>query len=44
MKPVSGDFVTTENFAVVVRPVPTRGAVANIKGFSGDSGSTPWGA
>ncbi len=44
MNPVSGDLVTTANFAVVVRPVPTRGADAKIRGLSGDSGSTPGGA
>jgi hypothetical protein len=44
MNPVSGDFVTTANFAVVVRPVPTSGAVAKMRGLSGDRGSTPAGA
>src|ERR1700738_2768344 len=44
MKPVRGDLVTTANFAVVVRLVPTSGALANINGFAGDSGSTLAGA
>jgi hypothetical protein len=44
MKPVSGDFVTTANFAVVVRPVPTSGALVKMSGLSGEKGSTPAGA
>jgi hypothetical protein len=44
MNPVRGDFVTTANFAVVVRPVPTRGALVKMSGLAGDSGSTPAGA
>ena len=43
MNPVSGDFVTTANFAVVVRPVPTRGAHAKTRAFAGEKGSTPGG-
>jgi len=44
LKPVSGDFVTTANFAVAVRPVPTRGALVKISGLAGAKGSTPGGA
>src|SRR5688500_9252532 len=44
MNPVSGDFVTTANFAVVVSGVPTSGAVAKISGLPAASGSTPRGA
>jgi hypothetical protein len=41
MKPVSGDLVTTANLAVVVRPVPTNGALVKISGLAGEKGSTP---
>ena len=41
MKPVSGDLVTTPNLAVVVRPVPTSGALVKISGLAGEKGSTP---
>ena len=44
MKPVSGDLVTTPNLAVVVRPVPTSGALVKISGLAGEKGSTPGGA
>ena len=44
MKPVSGDLVMTANLAVVVTPVPTRGALAKINGLAGENGSTPGGA
>ena len=44
MKPVSGDLVTTAYLAVVVRPVPTRGALVKINGLAGENGSTPGGA
>jgi hypothetical protein len=43
MKPVSGDLVSTANFAVVVTAVPTRGLETNSSGASGDSGATPGG-
>jgi len=42
--PVSGDFATTANFALVVSGVPTRGEKQNASGASGPSGSTPGGA
>ena len=42
--PVSGDFATTANFALVVRGVPTSGEKTNANGASGASGSTPGGA
>jgi hypothetical protein len=35
MRLVNGEVVTTANFAVVVRPVSTSGALAKISGFSG---------
>ena len=41
---LSGEFVTTANFAVVVRPVPASGALVKINGFSAENGSTPGGA
>ena len=41
---MSGDLVTTANLAVVVRPVPTSGALVKIKGLAGENGSTPGGA
>ncbi len=41
MKPVSGDLVTTANLAVVVRPVPTSGALVKISGLAAEKGSTP---
>jgi hypothetical protein len=44
MNPVSGDLVTTANFAVVVSPVPVSGALVKMRGFEADSGSTPGGA
>src|SRR5262250_2587605 len=44
INPVSGDFVTTAYLAVVVRPVPTSGALAKISGFAGANGSTRGGA
>ena len=44
MKPVSGDLVTTANFAVVVRLVPTSGALVKMRGLAGENGSTPGGA
>jgi hypothetical protein len=37
MKPVSGDLVTTANFAVVVRPVPTSGALVKMRGLAGET-------
>ena len=40
-KPVSGDFATTANFALVVSPVPTSGENAKTRGASGESGSKP---
>ena len=43
MNPVSGDFVTTANFAVVVRPVPTSGALAKISGLAGRKRIDPGG-
>src|SRR5919108_702227 len=42
--PVSGDFETTANFALVVRGVPTSGEKTNASGASGASGSTRGGA
>ena len=44
IKPVSGEVVTTANLAVVVRPVPTSGALVKISGLAGAKGSTPGGA
>ena len=41
--PVSGDFATTANFALVVSGVPTSGENTNASGASGPSGSTPAG-
>jgi hypothetical protein len=38
--PVNGDVVVTANFAVVVRPVSTSGALVKINGLSGAKGST----
>jgi hypothetical protein len=38
--PVSGDFATTANFALVVSGVPTSGEKQNASGASGPSGST----
>ena len=43
-RPVSGDFATTANFALVVSGVPTRGEKTNASGASGPSGSTSGGA
>jgi hypothetical protein len=43
-RPVSGDFATTANFALVVSGVPTSGEKTNASGASGASGSTPGGA
>ena len=34
-RPVSGDFATTANFALVVSGVPTRGEKTNASGASG---------
>ena len=42
--PVSGDFDTTANFALVVSGVPTNGEKTNASGASGASGSTRGGA
>ena len=42
--PVSGDFATTANFALVVSGVPTSGENTNASGASGARGSTPGGA
>jgi len=42
--PVSGDFATTANFALVVSGVPTRGEKTNASGASGVRGSTRGGA
>ena len=41
--PVSGDFATTANFALVVSGVPTSGENTNTSGASGPSGSAPAG-
>ncbi len=41
--PVSGDFATTANFALVVSGVPTSGENTNASAASGPSGSTPAG-
>ena len=41
--PVSGDFATTANFALVVSGVPTSGENTNASGASGPSGSAPAG-
>ena len=43
-RPVSGDFATTANFALVVSGVPTSGENTKASGASGPSGSTPAGA
>ena len=43
-RPVSGDFATTANLALVVSGVPTSGENTNASGASGPSGSTPAGA
>ena len=42
-RPVSGDFATTANFALVVSGVPTSGEKQKASGASGPSGSTPGG-
>ena len=42
--PVSGDFATTANFALVVSGVPTSGENTNASGASGPSGSAFAGA
>jgi hypothetical protein len=41
--PVSGDFATTANFALVVSGVPTSGENTNASGARGPSGSVPGG-
>ncbi len=43
-RPVSGDFATTANFALVVSGVPTSGEKTKASGDSGASGSAPGGA
>jgi hypothetical protein len=40
-QPVSGDFATTANLALVVSGVPTSGEKTKASGASGASGSTP---